>query len=86
MLVWLDAQLPPVLAPWLNRTGEAEAVAICDLGLHGAEDAAIFAAVWLTCGNTSSAYLRELLARAWPIAARLLAAGEGLIEIGEAGG
>ena len=38
--------------------------------------------VWLTCGNTSTAALRELLAAtAWPAAARLLAAGEALVEI-----
>lgn len=38
--------------------------------------------VWLTCGNTSNAFLRQLLARAWPHVAALLAAGEPLIEIG----
>ena len=37
--------------------------------------------VWLTCGNTSNAHLRELLARVWPDVAALLAAGEPLVEI-----
>ena len=37
--------------------------------------------VWLTCGNTSNAFLRELLATAWPRAAALLAAGESLVEV-----
>ena len=38
--------------------------------------------VWLTCGNTSNAFLREMLSRAWPKVAELLAAGEPLVEIG----
>jgi predicted nuclease of predicted toxin-antitoxin system len=38
--------------------------------------------VWLTCGNTSNAYLRGLLTDMWPRAATLLAAGEPLVEIG----
>jgi predicted nuclease of predicted toxin-antitoxin system len=42
--------------------------------------------VWLTCGNTSNAALREILAYTWPRIATLLAAGEPLIEIsGRAG-
>ncbi len=38
--------------------------------------------VWLTCGNTSNAYLREVLREAWPHIAGLLAAGEPLVEVG----
>ena len=37
--------------------------------------------VWLTCGNTSNAHLRELLTSTWPRAAVMLAAGEPLVEI-----
>jgi predicted nuclease of predicted toxin-antitoxin system len=37
--------------------------------------------VWLTCGNTTNAALRAILADAWPRIAALLAAGEPLIEI-----
>ena len=37
--------------------------------------------IWLTCGNTSNAALRVLLARALPRALELLAGGEGLVEI-----
>lgn len=37
--------------------------------------------VWLTCGNTSNAYLRQLLTTAWPRAGALLAAGEPLVEV-----
>lgn len=37
--------------------------------------------VWLTCGNTSNAYLRQILAGGWPQVAALLDAGEPLVEI-----
>jgi predicted nuclease of predicted toxin-antitoxin system len=37
--------------------------------------------IWLTCGNTSNAALRVLLARALPRALELLAGGESLVEI-----
>ena len=37
---------------------------------------------WLTCGNTSNAFLRERLLAAWPRVAALLQAGEPLVEIG----
>jgi len=42
--------------------------------------------VWLTCGNSSNARLRTLLAACWPKARELLEAGEPLVEIGEAKG
>ena len=38
--------------------------------------------VWLTCGNTSNAFLRGILRDIWPHIAALLAAGEPLVEIG----
>ena len=38
--------------------------------------------VWLTCGNTSNAYLRTLFSNTWPRVATLLAANEPLVEIG----
>ena len=38
--------------------------------------------IWLTCGNTTNAYLRTLLKIIWPRVAALLAAGEPLVEIG----
>ncbi len=37
--------------------------------------------VWITCGNTSSARLHEILAHAWPAAEDLLKRGEPLVEI-----
>lgn len=37
--------------------------------------------IWLTCGNTSNARLREILSETLPTALELLAAGETLVEI-----
>jgi predicted nuclease of predicted toxin-antitoxin system len=40
--------------------------------------------LWITCGNTSNARLRELLSAAWPAVKRLLDAGEPIVELGDA--
>lgn len=42
MTVWLDAQLPPALAPWLSHTFQVPCVAVRDLGLRDADDQTIF--------------------------------------------
>lgn len=39
--------------------------------------------LWLTCGNTSNARLREVLAAALPDALLLIERGEPLVEIGD---
>lgn len=44
MLVWIDAQLSPALAPWLAQEFGVDAVPVRALGLRDAEDSAIFAA------------------------------------------
>ncbi len=44
MKIWLDAHLPPQLAPWASHTLGVEAHAVRDLGLRDAEDEAIFQA------------------------------------------
>jgi len=44
MIYWIDAQLPPQLADWLNRTFGVQAIALRDLGLRDAEDERIFQA------------------------------------------
>ena len=38
--------------------------------------------VWVTCGNVTNAALRGIVDSAWPEVARLLDAGEPLVEIG----
>jgi predicted nuclease of predicted toxin-antitoxin system len=42
MILWVDAQLPPQLARWLEETFLVDAFAVRDLGLRDAEDQEIF--------------------------------------------
>lgn len=42
MKIWIDAQLPPSLATWLNENFSVHAVAVRDLGLRDAADSKIF--------------------------------------------
>ena len=112
MKIWIDAQLPPALAPWLEATFQIGAAAVRDLGLRDASDEDIFRAataeravlmtkdrdfvelvrqrgstpsvLWVTCGDTSTARLKEILARTLPEALGLLRQGEPLVEIGDA--
>lgn len=44
MNIWVDAQLPPTLASWLNNTFEVNAMALRDFGLRDAKDIEIFEA------------------------------------------
>jgi predicted nuclease of predicted toxin-antitoxin system len=44
MIVWIDAQLSPVLAGWITTTFDITAFSLRDLGLRDAEDHEIFAA------------------------------------------
>lgn len=44
MLIWVDAQLSPALAPWLRHAFGVQAFPLRELGLRDAEDAAVFAA------------------------------------------
>jgi len=107
--IWVDAQLPPGIAPWISETYGVDAVAVRDLGMRDADDRDIFAAakaqgvivmtkdrdfvdlidrhgpppqvIWLTCGNTSNARLREILSATLPNALDFLLSGERLVEI-----
>jgi predicted nuclease of predicted toxin-antitoxin system len=42
MTLWLNAQLPPHLAGWIEQTLEISAIALRDIGLRDATDRAIF--------------------------------------------
>ena len=112
MTIWLDAQLSPLLAAWLNWKFAVQAIAVRDLGLRDAEDEEIFRAaklagvviltkdadfprllnrfgpppqvLWLTSGNTSNERLQQVLLPVFPAVLELLAAGEPLVEIGNA--
>lgn len=109
MIIWIDAQLSPAIATWINTTFGIRVFALRDLGLRDAEDVEIFEAaksqgaifmtkdsdfvelvdrlgsppqiIWLTCGNTSNARLREILSTTLQSALELLQAGEALVEI-----
>lgn len=108
-MIWLDAQLPPSIAPWIESAFGTDALAVRDLGLRQAKDTTIFRAarsagavvmtkdadfvellrrlgsppkvLWLTCGNTSKAKLRDILRKHLPDALARLDAGEDLVEI-----
>ena len=89
MKLWIDAQLSPAIAAWINRTfDDIEAESVRALGLHDAADIEIFEEakkadvvvmskdddfiqlieqmgtppklIWVTCGNTSNARMREI--------------------------
>ena len=42
MTLWLDAQLPPLLASWIQQILTINAIALRDLGMRDATDGAIF--------------------------------------------
>jgi len=44
LVYWLDAQLPPALAPWLTTAFGVEAYSVAYLGYRAAEDEVIFQA------------------------------------------
>jgi predicted nuclease of predicted toxin-antitoxin system len=109
MILWLDAQLPPALAPWIAATFGITTQAVRDLGLTTAKDPEIFQAardakavvmtkdadfaelverlgpppqiLWVTCGNTTNARLKQIFGKSMPMAISRLQAGDALIEI-----
>lgn len=110
MKIWIDAQLSPAIAAWINRSFPGiQASSVRALGLRDATDAQIFQAareagailmskdadfmrlleqqgappqvIWVSCGNTSNARMREVLTAALPKALALIEQGEPLIEI-----
>jgi predicted nuclease of predicted toxin-antitoxin system len=108
-MIWIDAQLSPSIAAWINENFPVRAFAVRDLGLRNAEDDEIFLAakkanvivitkdrdfvdlldrlnappkiIWLTCGNTSNARLKEILTASLSEALDILAKGDNLVEI-----
>jgi len=112
VILWIDAQLSPALAPWLSDIFGVTAHAVRDFGLRAAKDLPIFHAareagavimskdsdfvlllerlgpppqiLWVTCGNTSNARLREVLLKSFPAARTRLEQGEPLVEISDA--
>jgi predicted nuclease of predicted toxin-antitoxin system len=68
LIVWIDAQLTPYLAPWLEQRFGIEAHAVRDLGLRDAKDRDIFRAAGAAGAvvMTKDADFVELLARFGP--------------------
>ncbi|CAN5267653.1 DUF5615 family PIN-like protein [soil metagenome] len=110
MKIWVDAQLSPSIAAWINRTfDDIQAESVRALGLRDSTDPDIFEAakkadavvmskdddfiqlieqrgtppklIWITCGNTSNARMREILSTALLKAKELLESGENVVEI-----
>jgi predicted nuclease of predicted toxin-antitoxin system len=109
MILWIDAQLSPRLAPWMAEQFGVEAYSLRWLGLQEVKDEVIFAAarlrgavimtkdvdfvdlvntrgappqiIWITVGNTSTAYLKELLKELFPDAREVLEFGVPVVEI-----
>ena len=44
MIIWIDAQLSPIIAAWINTRFAVQAVAIRELGLRDSTDREIFVA------------------------------------------
>ena len=72
MIVWLDAQLSPAIAGWMQAAFGIEAHAVRDLGLRDATDPAIFQAARLADAVvvTKDADFPELVTAAGPAAAK----------------
>jgi len=108
-MIWIDAQMSPVIAAWVAVNFPVKALAVRDVGLRDAEDREIFLEarkqsaivmtkdsdfvtlqnelgappkiIWITCGNTSNARLKEILTATLSEAIELLTSGEDLVEI-----
>ena len=77
LLIWVDAQLPPVLSRWIEETKDEDFLQLQER--RGAPPQL----VWLTCGNLSNRQLKQLLLSRWKRTVELLRAGEPLVEINE---
>ena len=109
MKVWIDAQLSPALAPWIENTFDVDAFSVQWLKFQETSDKDIFLAareakaivmtkdydfvelldqfgpppqiIWIRCGNTSNAQMREILLQNFPKVLSLLQEGVPLLEI-----
>jgi len=110
MILWIDAQLSPRLAPWMAQRFGIEAYSVRWLGFQEVKDEVIFAAarlrgavimtkdidfvdlsvargmppqiIWVTVGNTSTRYLKDLLLEVFDEVRKVLGSGEPVVEIG----
>jgi predicted nuclease of predicted toxin-antitoxin system len=99
MVIWVDAQLSPALAPWPTENFQVEAYSVKYLGLRDATDDEIFRCgqlrlvekrgappqvLLLTLGNTSNGKVRSVLSALFHEAELLLSSGDAVVEIGDA--
>src|SRR3974390_2871315 len=108
-IVWLDAQLSPILSEWIGKEFGVTCIHVKSLGLSTATDKQIFSdakrnnvivitkdsdfqdlliaqssppkVIWLTCGNTSNAKLKEIFRLRLSEALRMLEGENDLVEI-----
>ncbi len=86
----IDAQLPPIMARWLEEAGH-QAEHLEDVGLRDAEDGVVWAhalrvgaiIVWLRVGNASNRALHAWLTPRLPGVLEVLSDGQHrLVEVG----
>ena len=112
MRIWIDAQLSPSIAAWINRTfKDIEAESVRAVGLRDAIDMEIFEKarqqdviimskdndfiklidqygtppklIWITCGNTTNAKMREILSKTLTKAKELFEKCKNIVEISD---
>jgi len=68
MILWLDAQLPPSIASWIQSTSGVECRTVRDMGLRDAKDAVIYQAARAAAAvvMTKDSDFVELLGRLGP--------------------
>ena len=109
MTLWLDEQLSPLLAPWIEKQFGVACESVVDLPVDRTNDEDIFLSardlravivskdsdfvdlvnrlgappqlIWVTCGNRSNAFMKELLIAAFPLAIEVIRSGEPIVEI-----
>ncbi len=71
MKIWIDAQMSPAIAAWINQHYEVEAIAVRELGLREAEDRDIFFAAKREAAvvMTKDSDFLVLLGATWPTSA-----------------
>lgn len=90
MKIWLDAQLSPAIATWMEGAFEIDTVLAVQLDPEDRDFVDLLErlgppppVIWITCGNTSNRSMRRILSEALPRALQLVREGEPLVEISD---
>ena len=85
--IWIDAQLSPALAAWINRNyKEIEAQSVRAVGLRDAGDEEIYRAARkaeVTVMTKSNRRMRQILKQTLRPAVDMLEGAEAIVEIGD---